>query len=221
VQYRGTTGRSSAVDTNTRILPVHVYEKRQNTTNVQVAEGYQAAWKDDRLNSRRAERTTAPAVIRQNTQTPTGYKSAWDDGRVNTARGATGIAAGDAQTDQIWTRKLPRTLIVPPVPANKQIVVLSSRNAAKPVTRTSTRSAPKATGKPRYVRVATYSSNASARSTAQKLAGRGLPMRLGTVTRSGKAYRVVLAGPFTSTEQATAALAKVRGAGFSKAKISK
>jgi cell division protein FtsN len=46
-------------------------------------------------------------------------------------------------------------------------------------------------------------------------------MRLGTVTRSGKAYRVVLAGPFTSTEQATAALAKVRGAGFSKAKISK
>ncbi|MBL4768688.1 MAG: SPOR domain-containing protein, partial [Rhodobacteraceae bacterium] len=219
--------QSSAVETNTsaivanaRIVPLHVYEKRQNTTNIQIAKGYQNVWEDDRLNPRRSERTAAPAVIRQTEHTPTGYKSAWDDGRLNAAR-STGTSAGDARTDQIWTQKLPRTLIVPAVPKSKQIVVLSSRNAEATVTRTSTRSASQAVGKPKYVRVATYSSDASAQITAKNLARRGLPMRLGTVNRSGKAYRVVLAGPFGSNEQANAALATVRGAGFSKAKISK
>lgn len=224
---RRANGRSSAVDPATRIVPRHVYEQRQNTTNVEVAAGYQPVWKDDRLNPHRAERTTAPAAIRQTAQVPSGYKNAWDDDRLNASR-ATASAAGDAQTDQIWTRKLPRTLIRGQVPAGKQTVTLSSRNRSQTAARISSRSAvraPKAqtppTGNPKYVRVATYASDASARAAAKNLAQRGLPMRLGTVTRSGKAYRVVLAGPFASTAQAKAALAKVRSAGFSKAKISK
>jgi SPOR domain len=224
--YRGAagTGRVQAADTTTRIVPRHVYENRQNAKNVQVAEGYQNVWKDDRLNPHRAERTAAPIVVRIPSRTPSGYKPAWDDDRLNTAR-AKGTAAGDAQSNQIWTQRLPRELIVPPVPADKQIVVLSSRNSTAPVARTSTRSAPKATGQvagtPKYVRVAAYDSDASARSVAKKLAQSGLPMRLGTVTKKGKSYRVVLAGPFVSTEQANAALAKVRGAGYRSAKISK
>lgn len=227
------TGQSVVADSTTRIVPRHVYENRQNAANVQVAEGYQNVWKDDRLNPRRAERTSARAVYHLQSQTPSGYKPAWDDDRLNTARTniapTSETAAGDAQTNQIWTQTLPRRLIVPPVSESKQIVVLSSRNKRQSVSRTSTRSAPQATaqaapqiaGKPKYVRVATYESDASARTVAQNLARGGLPMRLGTLTRKGKAYRVVLAGPFTSTDQANAALAKVRGAGFSNAKISK
>lgn len=225
---RAGTSQPTTVDSTTRIVPRHVYENRQNATNVQVAEGYQRVWKDDRLNPKRAERTTAPITIRIPSETPPGYKSAWADDRLNPARGA-GTAAGDAQTNQMWTQTVPRTLIVPPVPDNKQIVVLSSRNSGQSVARTSTRSAPpattqptsQATGKPKYVRVATYDSDASARTTAQNLARSGLPMRLGTLTRKGETYRVVLAGPFASTEQANAALAKVRGAGFGNAKLGK
>ena len=212
---------------NTRIVPLHVYENRQNTTDVQVADGFVAVWEDDRLNPHRAERTTAPERIRETVQAPTGYIPAWDDDRLNRSRGG-GTATAEAATDQIWTRTLPRTLIVQPVPAATSTVLVSTYNSPSSVIRTSTRSAPAATqpvaqvtGKPKFIRVATYASDASARSTAKSLAGRGLPMRLGTVTRSGKAYRVVLAGPFTSPDQANAALVTVRNAGFSTARISK
>jgi cell division septation protein DedD len=223
-----TTAQPETIDPNTRIVPRHVYENRQNVENVRVAKGYQNVWKDGRLNPRRAERTARPANVRVPSQAPRGYKAAWDDDRLNTARAAV-PTAGDAQMNGIWTQTLPRRLIVSPVPKNKQIVVLSSRNSngssEQAVARTSTRSSPKATsqtaGKPKYIRVATYDSDAGARTAAQNLARSGLPMRLGTVTRKGKAYRVVLAGPFTSNDQAKAALAKVRGAGFSKAKITK
>ncbi len=221
---RAGTEQNVPIDSTTRIVPLHVYEKRQNTTNGRIAKGYQNVWKDGRLNPRRAERTTAPAVIRQTAQAPAGYRSAWDDDRLNTRR-VSGAAAGDAQTNLIWTQTVPRKLIVQPVSENKQIVGLSSRNNEQPVSTTSSRSAPEATpqagGKPKYVRVATYETDASARTTAQDLARSGLPVRLGTVNRKGKAYRVVLAGPFASTNQAKAALAKIRGAGFKRAKISK
>lgn len=215
---------------DTRIVQRHIYEQRQNTTDVRVAQGFQPVWQDDRLNPYRAERTTRPAIIRPTSRAPSGFKSAWSDDRLSTSR-AGKTAAGEARTDRIWTRKLPRELVEVPLSGNRRIVVLSSRNEAGTVTRTSTRSAPlpKATritqahpaGKPRYVRVGVYASDASARKAAQQLARRGVSTRLGTVTRSGRAYRVVMAGPFNSSSQATAALNTVRSAGFSKARISR
>ncbi|MBV1927322.1 MAG: SPOR domain-containing protein, partial [Rhodobacteraceae bacterium] len=228
---RSVSGQSLAAEPTPRIVPRHVYEKRQNTTNAQIAVANQNVGADSRLTPSQAKPTTAPAVVRQVVLAPIpGYKTVWEDDRLNPAR-ATGTAAGEAQTNRIWTQTVPRKLIVPPLPDSKQVLVLSSRDSEPVVSRSSSRSAPQAKPsqiadkskdvRPKYVRVATYDTDAGARTTAQRLAQTGLPMRLGTVTRKGKAYRVVLAGPFASADQANTALSKVRDAGFSKARISK
>ncbi|MFT7594424.1 MAG: hypothetical protein ACI8R4_001745 [Paracoccaceae bacterium] len=226
----------SSVPPGTRVVARHVYDKRQNTTNFTVPKGYRSVWTDDRLNPNRTERTLKPAQVQGVVSVPRGYKLVdWDDNRLNLRRGIR-TAAGDAQSDQVWSRTTPRTPVA--VPTRAQIVTVPagsarvqderSRARYSPFARISTRSAPvtapvtapvAAGQKSRYVRVATYAADAPARSAAQSLGGLGLPIRLGTLKPSGK--RVVLAGPFTSDAQAKAALNRVRGAGYSGAKLSK
>lgn len=217
----------------TRVVPRHVYDNRRNTQNFAVPEGYRAVWDDDRLNADRAERTLAPDAPRTGVALPSGYRMAWDDDRLNPARGAR-TAAGDAGSDQIWTRTVPRTLV--PVPTDRQIVrVTRTQPAQVPRARTPGRApaavaqpAPRATpkavqqGSRRYIRVATYETDAGARASAQSVArSTGLSIRLGSVKRKGKTYRMVLAGPYTTQRDADAAMAKVRRAGFPNAKLSK
>jgi cell division protein FtsN len=214
----------------------HVYQNRYNTTNVAVPKGYRPVWKDDRLNQHRAERTPRPSVVSSTYVAPNGYRAVErEDDRLNPSRGVR-TAAGDAQTDQIWQRTIPRSLIpleqTPPVVTLPEGAVAYSGAAPAPTLfRISTRSAPNvavAQANPAptatrstWVRVATYKTDAEARQVAQSLASQGLPMRLGTVKRSGKAYRVVLAGPFESSQQTQSALSRVRSAGYSNAKIGK
>lgn len=47
------------VNPNARILPPHLYERRQMLSSVRVPKGYEPVWNDDRLNPRRAEQTRA------------------------------------------------------------------------------------------------------------------------------------------------------------------
>ena len=77
----------------------------------------------------------------------------------------------------------------------------------------STRSAPQASGH-RFVQVGTFSQEANARQTAQRLAASGLPARIATVTRGGRQYKIVLTGPFGTQQSLGRALQTVRGAGF-------
>jgi len=232
---------AAQVSPGTRVVVRHVYDKRQNTTNLTVPKGYRTVWKDDRLNPHRAERTLKPAQVQGVVTVPKGYKLVdWEDNRLNLRRGVR-TAAGDARSDQIWTRTTPRRPVN--VPTRAQIVTVPRGSAQVQDERSrarfgifsgmSTRSAPAAAPtvsrsaaaptavgqKPRYVRVATYAADAQARSVAQALGRTGLPVRLGTLKPSGK--RVVLAGPFTSDAQAKAALNTVRGAGYSGARLSK
>ncbi len=132
---------------------------------------------------------------------PPGYRVAWDDDRLNPNRGPRS-AAGDAQMDRIWTREVPRRLVE--TAAAGQKVVVSSSSAA-PVSAA------------RYVQVAMFGVPANARTTAAKLQRMGLPVRIGKISRGGKAYQLVLAGPFAGTAQVNAALAQVRAAGFADA----
>ncbi len=227
---QGGTLSITSVSPDTRVVPRHVYDRNRNSNNFPVPEGYRPVWSDDRLNPHRAERTLRPAQIRSVATVPPGYRRVVrDDNRLNPNRGPR-TAAGDAQTDRIWTRTVPRTLVQPPT--DRPVVTVPREVAKSPAEtqrrlRLSTRSAPGASGAPvtasapqRYVRVATYDSDGDARQTAQALARSGLPMRLGTAVRRGTAtHRVVLAGPFASQEQAHAALEQVRAAGFPGARL--
>lgn len=94
---------------DTRIIPRHVYENRQNTLIAAVPDGYRPAWEDGRLNPHRAEGAAVPDAPGTGFVLPKGYKPAWDDGRLNPNRGAA-TAAGDARSDRIWSRTLPRRL---------------------------------------------------------------------------------------------------------------
>lgn len=222
----------------TRVVPRHVYDNRQNTQNVTVPKGYRTVWEDDRLNPRRAERTTAPYTPRERTTLPKGYRVAWDDGRLNRNRG--GTASGDSDTRLVWSDTVPRKLIR--IPTDRQVVVVpQSQNVGLPRARTPVRSPARAsqsatrqkataptstpnpaTTKPRYIRVATFGSDAEARAAGKALARRtGLSVRLGTLTRKGKAYRVVMAGPYSTQASADTAMAKVRGAGYPRARLGK
>lgn len=220
-----------ALPANTRVVQAHIYEQRRLSNSFAVPEGYRPVWQDDRLNPQRAERTLRPAQVAAMVPVPQGYEQvARDDDRMNPQR-ARRSAEGDAQMGQVWTNTVPRRLVR--LPAAQPRYVQPQHIARSPAeTRTaplrlSTRSAPgaaetKLTVTPRhYVRAATYADAAQARAAAQRLAAAGLPARVGRVSRKGTTHQVVLAGPYVAATEARAALAKVQGAGFAGARLSR
>lgn len=143
---RGSARGRAAVDVaslppDTVIIPRHIYEQRRNTTNVSIPRGYKPVWKDGRLNPRRAERTLRPSVIRNRAVVPRGFRAvSRKDDRYNPKRGVRS-AAGDAQTDMIWTRTVPRRLV--PAPAPARVVRVPAGTLASPAEATA----------PYYIRV--------------------------------------------------------------------
>jgi hypothetical protein len=116
---------------DTRVIPKTVYDLRYNTTGFRVPPGYRPAWRDDRLNPRRAEGRLVRAARPGEVTVPPGYMLSWDPDRLNAARGPRS-AAGTLATNRIWTEQVPRRLRPAPPPAHV---------VAVPVVRVSTRSA--------------------------------------------------------------------------------
>ncbi|MDR9394573.1 MAG: SPOR domain-containing protein [Roseovarius sp.] len=73
----------------------------------------------------------------------------------------------------------------------------------------------------RYVQAGVFGVPTNAKRAARRLADAGLPARMGRMTRGGKTYTLVLAGPFDDRSALHAALAKTRRAGFSDAYLRK
>ena len=232
------------LDPDTRVIPLHVYRQRVNSTNMPVPDGYRRVWDDDRLNPERAIRTLAPPTPRP-AVVPKGYRQVWDDGRLNPNRGPR-TAQGTAQMGTIWQDDVPLQHTDPNVqavrlPAGQQVqaadtLVTKPRRTA-PSTQTSMQTSmqtgqtatrtvaktpspqPQAT-KPHYVRVAAYASEADARSAAKQIARQsGLSMKLGTLKRGNQTYKLVLAGPYSTAGDAQSALGKVQGAGYTDAQL--
>ncbi|MCA3451978.1 MAG: SPOR domain-containing protein [Rhodobacter sp.] len=66
----------------------------------------------------------------------------------------------------------------------------------------------------RFVQVAIFAEPANAERTRAWLAGLGLPVATGRLTRRGQEFDVIFAGPFSTAGTADATLALVRDAGF-------
>jgi hypothetical protein len=241
VTYRNGLGigpQSSVILTpNTRVLPVHVYQDRRHSQDLSPPPGYKVAWEDDRLNLQRAERDLRPAILTSRAQVPQGYVLVdRSDNRMNPLRGVR-TAQGDAQMAAIWENGTPRTLRA--LPLDRQVVTArhsrhdrfeGDPNNSGLALRLSSRSAPgakletpasSATSAPRYIRAATFADAGEAQQAAQALAAKGVPVRLGSVSRKGVPFKVVLAGPFGDLNGAQAALNTVRAAGYSGARISR
>ncbi|AHD00498.1 SPOR domain-containing protein [Leisingera methylohalidivorans] len=215
---------------NTRVVQTHIYQDRRLSNSFTVPRGYRPVWSDGRLNPQRAVRTVRPAVVTGSAQVPAGYLAVErEDGRLNRMRGVH-TPEGDAQMARIWTDGVPRKLVQ--LPLDRPTLTLPRRARRSPAEaqpsglRLSSRSAPQAvapqqTAARLYVRAATFSDAGQATAAARRLAASGLPVRLGTVSRKGQPYKVVLAGPFRHQAKAAAALIKVQKAGFSGAKLGK
>jgi hypothetical protein len=117
---------------------------------------------------------------------PEGYETAWTDGRLNPDRG---------------------------LPDRVRYASRGASSTAEPSAAPAP-SAGEATSGHRYVQVRTFTGRAAAQDAARGLADRGLPMKIGVYTRGGTEYRMVLAGPFTSTSALRHALSTARGAGY-------
>ncbi len=153
---------------------------------------------------------------------PAGWEFAFEDDRLNPYRGHR-TYEGLMAMRGIWTTDIPRELrmgggsnyrVVAATRASDGTYVLATKGIepATPVTAPVTVASAK-----RYVRVGLFSTESAARKAASHLKGLGLPLRLATVSKSSGDYRVLLAGPFGSTEELQSGLSAVQDAGYTKA----
>ncbi len=220
------------VTTNTRVLPRQVYDRRlQERGADQIPEGYRPVWTDDRLNPRRAEQSLGGIAQSRLVWTSTVPRRLVDQvtGADVTAKVALVYPYTDVatQTRDLGTvtlvrrdgqllkrikrnRTKARTATATPKPKTKAVTPAPAQPAA--VAR-----APQAAAKGKYVQVGTFAVASNAQNTAQRLVRAGVPARIGTLTRRGKSYKVVLAGPFATRGGLDNGLKAARSMGFADA----
>lgn len=170
------------------------------------------------------------------TQVPAGYSRVWDDGRLNPNRGPR-TYAGDLQQAQVWTQDTPARDVYAPKPktfwqslfgtgqSKTTVYVPQAQVAMAAPSRISTKSAapihtPKtqsASANLRYVQVGAFGVAANADNSIARLTSLGVPVSSQVLNRGGKSIKMVLAGPFASSQQTLAALGSIRSAGYADA----
>lgn len=167
---------------------------------------------------------------------PPGYKRAWKDDRLNPLRGPR-TAEGDAQMDLVWTHQVPRQLIstttrrnvgaqypgltypntLPQQPARAVRPMRTSQRMAGQHATLSTSNLARAASPMsggRYVQVGSFGVPANAADTASRLRALGYPVAVSDAQTRGHRLQNVMAGPFATAARLSAALGRVRAAGF-------
>lgn len=157
-----------------------------------------------------------PAAEVAATAVPKGYKLAWKDDRLNPLRGQ-GTAEGQADQDQVWTKKVPAKLAATKTKKPAQVTVSTKSAATDPVEGKAAAKPKSASGA--YVQIGTFGQPSNAKGASARLKALGLPVAISKITKGGKALQIVLAGPFGSGAEAAQALSTLRGAGFGDAFI--
>ena len=234
-----------AITSQTRVAPKHVYSKQVNSgTNITVPHGYQPIWEDDRLNPERAHQTFAgmaqsdvvwtKTVPRRLVDRSTGREvtyrypglqypyTSFDQQR---AAGVNISTRGVVMQEPIRvTRGRDGQVRQPTQKPMRQTAQRATQQVQPTAPVVSTRSTPKAAAKAAshgYVQVGIFGDAAQGKRAARMLAQRGLPAKTGTLNRNGKAYTLVVAGPYSTQSALNAALSKARAAGYGGAKLRK
>jgi len=167
---------------------------------------------------------------------PAGYTRVWEDGRLNPERGPR-TYEGDLQQAQVWSQETPARDVYAPAPKTfwqtlfgssqkkATVIVPQAPVAVAPSTRISTKSTAPATtprvqaapANLRYVQVGAFGVATNADKSIARLTSMGVPVSSQMLNRGGKSIKVVMAGPFGSTQQTMNALGSIRAAGYSDA----
>ena len=221
-----------------RVAPRHVYESQLSSVEgISVPHGYKPVWEDDRLNPKRAHQTfegkaqmelvwtkTVPRILidrrtgREVTYRYPGLHYPYTSYEQQRAAGVVVATRGTPMEEPIvvvrgrdgTVKQVVRTQTV-----KRKVEVASKPQAAAQTV--SSKSAPGTVSRAashRFVQAGMFGNPANAQRAAQMIANSGLPARMTQVSRNGKAYTVVLAGPFQSQSQLQDGLSKVRKAGF-------
>lgn len=152
---------------------------------------------------------------------PQTYEPAWDDDRLNPYRGW-GTATGWSQQAQVWTQKVPaKTHADVARKKARRSAGLAVENGTHLTASTMSAGGQTqaAAGGRIYVQVGTFGQPANAQNAAGRLAGMGLPVASAKGMRGGQHLVAIMAGPFASAADASAALSLARSAGFGDAFI--
>ncbi|SEQ46728.1 SPOR domain-containing protein [Thalassovita taeanensis] len=218
----GQVATPATVSPQTRVAPKHVYTTQvQARQGVHVPKGYRKVWDDDRLNTKRGHQTFAGKAQMDLIWTKDTPRKLIDrsSGRDMTRYNPNLVYPyTDLATQQRTLAATERQALQP----QPRIVVSSKSRTPQAVSapvKSSTKTSAKAAH--RYVQVGTFGVAANAQKSAARLQRAGLPVRMAKYSKSGKQYRIVLAGPFTTQAQLGQALGTARKAGFRDAFVRK
>ena len=221
-----------------RVVPRHVYaQQRVSRQGLYVPQGYEPVWEDDRLNPYRAQQyfqgkrqmeliwtKTVPRklVVRQTgrvvTEAYPGLQYPYTSYAQMEAAGVQVVSTRNARSKSrsapvVSSRggirpkaggsaSLGVSAVVPARVSTKQASVQSSEPIAKS-----------------YVQAGVFASRDAAKEAARQVVLSGEQARLGTLTKGGQSYAIVLAGPYTDQARLSTALTRIRNAGFGNAKV--
>ncbi len=227
--------RTASVQVAPKTTPVTTQVVRPANPAVKVPAGYRKAWTDDRLNVKRAIQTAkgiqasdliwTRTVPRQLIHRPSGQdvtanfdKLIYPFTDINQQK--TYLAARDRL--DIVARPDGAIFLVPKeatasVTRQMQKTNYSSASLKSTKPASTKRASNAVSAGAKYVQVGTFGVSSNASKTAARLTRLGLPVRSQKITRSGKSYTVVMAGPFSSHSDVRSALSSARKAGFSDA----